>query len=202
MIRRSLLLSAFVLLFSITVSAPRSLAAADDPASVVSDLGTRALAAVRNGDKAAVQRRFRQLFRQYFDAKACARSALGPYWQNATAQQRQEYANRYEDYIVIVYSTLLGHLGGESFTVLGSQPNDEGVIVRSRINGVVPIEVDWQLNPSNNDYKVNNLFVSGIDMASMQRSDLVSVVQRNSGRVQALLVALREKNASNGVLRY
>jgi phospholipid transport system substrate-binding protein len=202
MIQRSLLLFAFVLLSSIIGGAPRSLAATDDPASFVNDLGTRALAAMRNGDMAAVQRQFRQLFRQYFDTEACARSALGPHWQNATAQQRQEYANRYEDYIVIVYSTLLGHLGGESLTVLGSQPSEEGVIVTSRINGVVPIGVDWQLNPTNNGYKVANLFVSGINMASMQRADLVSVVQRNGGHVQALLVALREKNASNGVLRY
>jgi phospholipid transport system substrate-binding protein len=200
MVQRSLLLSAFVLLSSIIGGAPRSLAATD-PASFVSDLGTRALAAMRNGDTAAVQGRFRQLFRRYFDAEACARSALGPHWQNATAQQRQEYANRYEDYIVIVYSTLLGRLSGETITVLGSQPNEEGVIVTSRINGAAQIGVDWQLTPTNNGYKVTNLFVSGINMGSMQRSDLVSVVQRNSGHVQALLVALREKNASNGVLR-
>ena len=49
-------------------------------------------------------------------------------------------------------------------------------------------------------YKVTNVIVSGIDMASMQRSDLVSV-QRNSEQMQALLVGLREKNASNGILR-
>jgi len=147
MIRRSLLLSAFVLLFSIIVSAPRSLAAADDPASIVRDLGTRALAAMRNGDTAEVEQwRFRKLFHQYFDAEACARYALGPYWQNVTAQQQREYANRYEDYIVVVYSTLLAHFGGESFTVLRSQPNAEGVIVTSRINDAEPIEVDWQLD--------------------------------------------------------
>jgi ABC-type transporter MlaC component len=58
-------------------------------------------------------------------------------------------ANRHEDYVVIVYSPLLGRLSGESITVLGSQPNEEGVIVTSRINGVVPIAVDWQLNPTN-----------------------------------------------------
>jgi ABC-type transporter MlaC component len=85
--------------------------------------------------------------------------------------------------------------------VLGSQPNEEGVIVTSRINGIVPIEVDWQLNQTNNGYKVTNLFVGGINMATLQRSDLISVVQRNSGQVQALLVAMREKNASNGILR-
>ena len=156
---------------------------------------------MRNGDTVAVQGRFRQLFRQYFDAEACGRSALGPHWQNATAQEQKEYANRYEDYIVIVYSTLLGHLGGETFTVLGSRPSEQGVIVTSRVNGVVSIAVDWQLSPSINGYKVTNLFVGGIDMASMQRSDLVSVIQRNSGQMQALLVALREKNASNGILR-
>src|ERR1700720_2269322 len=178
-ILRSLLLSAFVLLSSIIGGAPRSLAATDDPASFVNDLGTRALAAMRNGDTAAVQGRFRQLFRQYFDAEACARSALGPHWQNTTAPQRQEYANRYEDYIVIIYSTLLGHLGGDSFKALGSQPNAEGVIVASRINGVVSISVDWQLNPTDKGYKVTNLFVGGINMASVKRAEVLSLIQRD-----------------------
>jgi phospholipid transport system substrate-binding protein len=203
MIQRSLLLSAFVLLSSIIGGAPKTSAAADDPAILVGDLGTRALAAMRNGDTAAArQGRFRQLFLQYFDAEACARSALGPHWQNATVQQRQEYVKRYEDYIVIVYSTYVGHLSGANFTVLGSQPDEEGVIiVTSRIDGAAPIGVDWHLNSTNSGYKVTNLIVSGIDMASMQRSDLVSVIQRNGGHVQALLAALREKNASNGILR-
>ena len=204
MIQRSLLLSAFVLLSSIIGGAPRSLAATDDPASFVNDLGTRALAAMRNGDTAAArQGRLRQLFSQYFDVEACARSALGPHWQNATAQQRQEYVELYEDYVVIGYSAYLGVLGGESLKVLGSQPDEEGVIVTSRmdlINGA-SIRVDWQLNPTNSGYKVTNLIVNGINMASMQRSDVVSVIQRNSGYMPALLVALREKNASNGILR-
>jgi phospholipid transport system substrate-binding protein len=205
MLKRPLLLSAFVLISGIIGGAPISMAAAGDSAGFVNNLGTRALAAMRNGDtEAAKQGLFRQLFLQYFDVEACARSALGPHWQNTTAQQRQEYVSRYEDYIVIVYSTLLAHLSDASFTVLGSQPDEAGVIVSSRITGIeVPakITVDWQLNPTNNGYKVTDLIVSGIDMASMQRSDLVSVVQRNNGHVQALLVALRDKNASNGIVR-
>jgi phospholipid transport system substrate-binding protein len=205
MIRHPLLLSAFVLLSSTIGGTPRSLAATDDPASLVSDLGSRALAAMRNGDTAAAnQGRFRQLFRQYFDVAACARSALGPHWQNATAQQRQEFVRRYEDYVVIGYSTHLGHLGGESFTVLGSHPDKEGVIVTSRMNridGGAPIAVDWQLDPTNHGYKVTNVIVSGISMAGMQRADLVSFIQRNNGQVPVLLVALREKNASNGILQ-
>jgi phospholipid transport system substrate-binding protein len=202
-IRRSLTMCAFLLLFGVIGAPPRSLAAAD-PASFISDLGSRALAAMQNGDTTvAKQGRFRKLLRQYFDVEACARAALGPYWNNATAQQRQEFVKLYEDYVVIGYSAHLGAFGGESFKVLGSQADKERVVVASRIqiNGAAPIRVDWQLNSTNDGYKVTDVIVNGISMASAQHSDLVSVIQRNNGHVSALLVALREKNASNGVVR-
>ena len=203
MILRFLLLSAFVLLSGIVGGAPKSLAATDGPASFVSDLASRALAPMPNEDTAVKQERFRQLFRQYFDVEACARAALGLYWLKATALQRQEFVGLYEDYVVIAYSTAFRALGGESFKVLGSQPDKGRVIVTSRIeiNDAAPIRLDWQLNPTNRGYKVTDVIVNGISMASAQHSDLVSVIQRNSGHVPALLVAMREKNASNGILR-
>jgi phospholipid transport system substrate-binding protein len=200
----SLLLSAFVLLSSSSGGAPGTLAATVDPTSFVSDLASRALAQLPNEDMAAArQERFRQLFRQYFDVEACARSALGPYWLKATALQRQEFVGLYEDYVVIGYSTALHAFGGESFKVLGSQTDKGRVIVTSRIqiSDAAPIRVDWQLNSTNRGYKVTDVIVNGISMASTQHSDLVSVIQRNSGRVPGLLVAMREKNASNGILR-
>jgi phospholipid transport system substrate-binding protein len=203
MMLRSLLLSAFVLLSGIIGGAPGT-AATVDPTSFVSDLASRALVQLPNEDTAAVrQERFRQLFRQYFDVEACASAALGAYWLKATAPQRQEFVGLYEDYVVIGYSTALRALGGESFKVLGSQPDKGRVIVTSRIqiSDAVPIRVDWQLNSTNRGYKVTDVIVNGISMASTQHSDLVSVIQRNSGHVPALLVAMREKNASNGILR-
>jgi phospholipid transport system substrate-binding protein len=204
LIQRFLLLSAFALFSSIIEDAPKSLAATSDPASFVSDLASRALAPMPNEDTAAArQERFRQLFRQYFDVEACARSALGPHWLRATAQQRQDFVGLYEDYVVIGYSTALRTLGGETFKVLGSQPDKGRAIVTSRIeiNGAAPIRVDWQLNPTKDGYKVIDLIVNGISMAAKQHSELVSVIQRNNGSVPLLLVALRDKNASNGILR-
>ena len=204
MIPRSLLLSALVLFFSLIGDAPKSLAASDDPASFVGDLGRRALAPMPNDDTTtARQERFHQLFRQYFDVEACARSALGPYWLKATALQRQQFVGLYEDYVVIAYSAALRSLGGESFKVLGSRPDKQQLMVTSQIqiNGAAPISVDWHLNPTNYGYKVTDLIVNGISMASAQHSDLVSVIQRNNGHLPALLIALREKNASNGIVR-
>jgi len=204
MIPRSLLLSALVLFFSLIGDAPKSLAASDDPASFVGDLGRRALAPMPNEDTTtARQKRFRQLFRQYFDVEACARSALGPYWLKATALQRQQFVGLYEDYVVIAYAAALRSLGCESFKVLGSRPDKQQFMVTSQIqiNGAAPISVDWHVNPTNYGYKVTDLIVNGISMASAQHSDLVSVIQRNNGHLPALLIALREKNASNGIVR-
>lgn len=205
MIQRFLLLSAFVLFSSIIVDTPRSLAATNDPASIVGDLGGRAISVLQNGDTAAAkQEQFRQLFRQYFDVEACARSALGTYWRTATTLQRQEFVELYEDYVVVSYSTALRALGGASFEVLGSQSDREGVIVSSRVQingGGAPIRIDWRLNPINHGYKVTDVIVNVISTASTQHSDLVSVIQRHNGQLPFLLVALREKNASNGIIR-
>jgi phospholipid transport system substrate-binding protein len=160
---------------------------------------------MRNADTAAAkQELFRQLFRQYFDVEACARFALGTYWRTATALQREDFVGLYEDYLVASYSTALRALGGASFEVLGSHSDREGVIVSSRVQingGGAPIRIDWRLNPTNDGYKVTDVIVNGISTASAQHSDLISFIQRHNGDVPSFLVALREKNASNGMLR-
>jgi ABC-type transporter MlaC component len=131
-IRRFLLLSAFVLFASIIEDTPGSLAATNDPASIVGGLGSRAIAAVRSGDTAAAnQKRFRELFRQYFDVEACARFALGTYWRTATTAQRQEFVELYEDYVIVGYSTALRALNSASFEVLGNRSDKEGILVSS-----------------------------------------------------------------------
>ena len=202
--QRFLLLSAVVLFCGIIGNTPRSPAATNDPARFVGDLGTRAIAAMRSRDTAsAKQERFRQLFRQYFDVEACARFALGTYWSTATALQRRQFVELYEDYVVVSYSTALRALGGASFEVLGNKSDREGVIVSSRvqINDGSSISIDWRLNPINQGYKVTDVIVNGISTASTQHSDLVSFIQRHHGDLPSFLVALRDKNASNGFLR-
>ena len=64
-----------------------------------------------------------------------------------------------------------------------------------------PIRIDWRLNPTNHGYKVTDVIVNGISTAGTQHSDLISFIQRHNGDVPSFLVALREKNASNGMLR-
>jgi ABC-type transporter MlaC component len=72
---------------------------------------------------------------------------------------------------------------------------------REAVHGPAPVGVNWQLHATSNGYKVTDLIINRISMANAQRDDLISVIQHNGGQVQALLVALREKNASNGIIQ-
>jgi ABC-type transporter MlaC component len=49
-------------------------------------------------------------------------SGLGPHWQNATTQQRQEYVELCENYVVIGYSAYLSALDGQSLKCWGADP--------------------------------------------------------------------------------
>ncbi len=173
--------------------------AAADPALFIRDLGDRAIA-VLGSAMAVRQERFRRLFEEDFDIARCARLALGRYWRIATPEQQRQFVKLYEDYIVVGYSYRLAGLNGETFKVLGSRTTPEGFTVRSEVTGprqTTPVTIDWLLVPAGVSYKVADVVVEGISMAITQRSEFASVIARNGGQLDRLLVLMREKNASN-----
>ena len=97
MLRRSVLIAAF--LFVAGAHAPAApAAAAADPAAMISNLGSRALQ-VLGKDATQAQRvaRFRELLRQDFDVPGIGRFVLGRYWNQATEEQRAEFVKLFED---------------------------------------------------------------------------------------------------------
>ena len=204
MIKRFLLLSAFVLFSSTIVDTPEAWPPRMIRRALSAILGSRHRSDAQRrhgrGQAGAVPAAVPSVFRR----GSLRPFALGTYWRTATALQREDFVGLYEDYLVASYSTALRALGGASFEVLGSHSDREGVIVSSRVQingGGAPIRIDWRLNPINHGYKVTNVIVNGISTASTQHSDLISFIQRHNGDVPSFLVALREKNASNGMLR-
>ena len=58
-----------------------------------------------------------------------------------------------------------------------------------------PVRIDGRLISNNGAYKINDMIVEGISMAVTQRSEFASILQRNGGRVQNLIVLMRQKIA-------
>ena len=198
MTRRSVLTAAFALI--VGALAPTILAAAADPAAVITNLGNRALEVLgKSATPAQRVARFHELFREDFDVPGIARFVLGRYWKTATTEQQGEFTKLFEDYIALVYSSQLSAYSGETLKVTGSRADSEGPIVASEIirpAGAPPVKVEWHMTDQHGTYKIRDVAVDGISMAVTQRSEFASVIQRNGGQVQGLIAMLREKTAN------
>jgi phospholipid transport system substrate-binding protein len=199
MIRRCAALGA--LLVSVLLLASPGEANAQDARSFVGTLGQQAIQ-VLGPSASAAQRvaRFRELFHNDFDIPGIGQFVLGRYWRVATPQEQQDFLGLFREYLVRAYSARLSEYAGEQFRVTASRPNGEETIVASEIirpNGN-RIAVDWHLIGSAGSYKITDVYVGGVSMKVTQRDEFASVIQRNGGRVEALIAQLRQKLAAAG----
>jgi phospholipid transport system substrate-binding protein len=199
MMRRSVAIGALALI-ALFVAVPGQ-AEAQDARAFIGTLGKEAIQ-VLGPSVPASQRlaRFRELFRNDFDVPGIGRFVLGRYWRIATPQEQQEFLALFQEYIVRAYSIRLGEYGGEPFRVTGARPNGDETIVASEIirpNGS-RIAVDWYLTDRGGAQKITDVYVGGVSMKVTQRDEFASVIQRNGGRVEGLIVQLRQKLAASG----
>ncbi len=197
MMRRSVATGALILTI-LFFAMPRA-ATAQDARAFVSRLGTEAIQVLGpNVPEAQRLARFRQLFHNDFDVPGIGRFVLGRYWRAATSQEQQEFLQLFQEYIVRAYSTRLGQYAGEPFRVTGQRPSADENVVTSQIvrNDGNPVEVDWYLIGRDGQFKITDVYVGGISMKVTQRDEFASVIQRNGGRVEALLAQLRQKLAA------
>src|SRR6266851_5958106 len=174
-------------------------AAAQDARGFISALGTEAIQ-VLGPNVSAAQRlaRFRELFHNDFDVPGIGQFVLGRYWRTATPQEQQEFLGLFQEYIVRAYSARLAEYAGEPFRVTGSRPNGDETVVNSQIvrgNGT-PIAVDWYLIGAAGGYRITDVYVGGVSMKVTQRDEFGSIIQRNGGRVGALIAQLQQKLAA------
>src|SRR5712692_3976832 len=197
MIRRCAAVGA--LLVMVLVLAVPVEARAQDARTFIGTLGQQAIEVLGPGvPELQRQARFRELFRDDFDLPGIGQFVLGRYWRVATPQEQQDFLGLFQEYLVRAYSARLGEYGGEPFRVTGARPNGDETIVTSEIvraNGS-RVALDWHLIGPNGRYKITDVYVGGVSMKVTQRDEFASVIQRNGGRVEALIAQLRQKLAA------
>jgi len=196
MTRRFQVIGALIVLTGLLAAAP---AGAQDAQAFVAQLGNQAIQ-VLGPSVSPAQRvaRFRQLFRDDFDVPGLGQFVLGRYWRTATAEEQQEFLRLFQEYIVQAYAARLGEYGGEPFRVTGSRPSGDETVVSSLIEraNAGRVQVDWYLINRGGAPKITDVYVGGVSMKVTQRDEFSSVIQRNGGRVDALLAQLRQRLAA------
>jgi phospholipid transport system substrate-binding protein len=145
--------------------------------------------------------RFRALFTEMFDVPTIGRFALGTPWRSASEADRAEYLKAFEDFIVATYATRFADYGGEKIRTTGSRRGDDNEVFVSsefmRAQGA-PVRVVWRLRPFQASWRIIDVIIEDVSMAITQRDDFSATIQRNGGRLSALIEALRTKSRPAG----
>ena len=193
MIRRCL--GAFLLIAALTGRADANPAEAE---RFIASLADKAVAALTDSSIVREERvrRFRRLLHDHFDVKTIGRWVLGRYWRRATVAERDEYLMLFERLIVATYVDRFSAYAGVALDVTRSvEKGGEDAIVSTRIlrpSGGEPIDVDWRVRVRDRGFSIVDVMVEGISMGQTQRSEFSSVIRKNGGQVEGLLVELRK----------
>jgi phospholipid transport system substrate-binding protein len=186
--RRQFIVSAACFL-GLAAVAPQLALASTAAQAFVNQVGNGVIAAADSGSVD----RFRALLRQHADIPSIALFSLGQYRSNLSDAQRAEYYRLVERSISTVFAAHTSKLKGRTLNVSGSRNHSDSIIVASRLDqpGGRSIPVLWRVVQRGGGYKIFDVSVDGVWLANTQRTSFTSVLQRNNGRVEALINHLR-----------
>ncbi|MEQ9152927.1 MAG: ABC transporter substrate-binding protein [Parvibaculaceae bacterium] len=180
-------------------AAPAGASTGDEAKAFVEDVSQQAIDIISDKDASKAEREaeFRALLAKTADMDKIAAFALGQYLRTPTPEQKAEYRELVETFIVKVYVTRLSDYNDEKLDILGAKTKgDSQAIVNSEIkfnNGREPVTVDWWLIRKNGDFKIFDVNVVGVWLAQEQRSTFTTVIRNNGGDFNALLTHLRKQ---------
>lgn len=135
--------------------------------------------------------RYREILSEGFALSYISKLVLGRHWRSATAAQKVEYSRIFPDYILNIYVHRLTEFGDEQFIVSDTAPaGKKDIYVRSEIvrpNGP-PLAADWRVRIRKGEFKIIDLKIEGISMASTQRERFAAKIAEVglSGLIQSL----------------
>ncbi|MGE3873793.1 MAG: phospholipid-binding protein MlaC [Parvibaculaceae bacterium] len=167
-----------------------AMAAATAAESYVSKVGNGVIAAARANSVS----QFRSLLKANADIAAIAIYSLGPYRKSLTNDVKAEYYGLVENYIAKVFQQYAKKLAGQGLEVQSTKDAGDSVLVKSVLNmgGGGSMPVTWRLVKRGNSFRIFDVNVDGIWLASTQKTNFVAVLKKNNGQISALLDYLRK----------
>jgi phospholipid transport system substrate-binding protein len=179
-----------------------ALAGDEQPAEVIRSatrnvLSSLAAAPEIRKDPAKLNRIIQGYIVPYVDFVALSRLTLGRNWQQATAQQRSQFAREFGTLLIKTYSTALAEYANQEIEFLSSSVSADKrrATVRTRIieQGRAPLAVDYSLMQVERTWKIYDVAIEGVSLAINYRTTF-AVEIRNHG-IDGLIQRLAERNA-------
>lgn len=126
-----------------------------------------------------------------------ARFVLGKHWANATEDEKKEFIDLYAKSLRLAYSRQILSVDLKDVQIDDAFVSPRGQLITVKTNVMDPdsgqlVAIDWRLISAPTGYKIVDVLVEGISVASSQRSEYASIIQRGGGKVEAVLAKLRQ----------
>ena len=125
------------------------------------------------------------------------RSAVGPQWRGATAEQRGKLQTEFKILLVRVYSGALAQVKDQTVEVTKTLPvpGSTQMVVQTEVRGSgEPIKLDYRLDKDGEAWKIIDVNVGGIWLVTSYRSQFATEVSK--GGIDGLINSLVERNKS------
>lgn len=161
---------------------------------------------ILRGDKdlqSGNQRKARELIETkiapHFNFPGMTRLALGRNWNAANPEQRKQLVAEFRALLVQTYtaSLLLFKDQKIEYRPLKMAPTDTDVTVRSVVrssSGGEPVQVDYDMEKTDDGWKVYNVKIGGVSLVENYRSTFNNEITKNG--IDGLIKTLRERNRS------
>ena len=125
------------------------------------------------------------------------RSAVGPQWRGATADQRGKLQAEFKLLLLRLYAGALTQLKDQTVEITKTIPvaGSTQVIVQSEVRGSgEPIKLDYRLDKLGSEYKIIDVNVGGIWLVQNYRSQFAGELSK--GGIDGLIATLAARNTS------
>ncbi|MGI9128591.1 MAG: MlaC/ttg2D family ABC transporter substrate-binding protein [Roseomonas sp.] len=134
------------------------------------------------------------ILRNAIDIDGTGRFILGRYVRQASPAELQDYLKLFDEIIIRNLSSRFGEYRGVKFSLGRSQQRtEEDALVSTLVErpNTPAFTLDWRVAEINGQPKVVDVIAEGTSLRLTTRSEYAAVIQRNGGRVAALLDAMR-----------
>lgn len=175
---------------------------AANPEDFVKNMGDKAFASLSEAGLTQDERknRFRSLLNEAFDLPRIARFTLGRYWRTASDDEKTEFVELFEKFVIQAYSNRFQDMSGKKLNVLNAREISASqalVLSEIEIPGKPPVKINWRVRSKDDIHKIVDVMVEGISMSVTQRDEFAAVIRQTGGKVGGLIKALRRKTGSN-----
>jgi len=129
----------------------------------------------------------------HLDFESITRSAVGPQWRGASADQRSRLQAEFKTLLMRVYSGALSQAGNHSVAILRSvaAADDTQQVVQTEVRGKgAPVRLDYRLDQQAGSagWKIVDVGISGLWLVQSYRSQFAQVLAKDGidGLVEAL----------------